>query len=184
MSTDVDATTPIGGVSPDGQECPSTEPQPCGFPDGVGDVINITSAGFTPTIAIRALFGMWFIPRLGGALGIRYQPDAGQGSMSHFMIYGRLQYLLTPPAAVGIHASVFAGAGGGQIQPKPDLMGAATPDGGERYVIAGLGAAFVGGSIGYRFVRNFGLWAEAEIDVLFPTTLLNIDMSAGVGVYF
>jgi hypothetical protein len=180
MTTDIDQSTPPGAVGSDGQECPRDSPSNCTFPDGVGDTVNITSTGFTPTIAVRVTAGYYVIERLAIAAGIRLQPSAGKGSLSNLFIFGRLQYLLTPPVAMGVHAAVYLGTGVGQIQPKPDLMGGS----GDRYIISGLNSVFVGASIGYRFTPNVGVFIEPEVDVLFPTTLLNIDISAGIGIYF
>ena len=70
--------------------------------------------------------------------------------------------------------SVFAGGTFGQIQAQPPASGNTD---GAPYVKSGLQGAHVGSNVRYRFIKNFGLVFSPEIDVQFPSFLLNVDLT-------
>jgi hypothetical protein len=81
----------------------------------------------------------------------------------------------------------------GQIQPQPKPAGPPPglpqPDGSNYFedtphVASGLFGVHAGIHLGYRFVRNFGIYVTPEIDLQLGNTLFNIDLAAGVEVAF
>jgi hypothetical protein len=141
--------------------------------------VRLESGGFLPALAMRVTMGYWIIPRLALAATVRFQFDAGQGSLANLLLGARAQYRITEPMATGIDASAFLGARYGQIQLKPPQNGAVEP-----YIISGLNGVQIGGVIAYRFVKNFGIHFTPEIHLLFPTFLMVVDLTAGIQVAF
>ena len=109
----------------------------------------------------------------------RFAPISGYGTMSFLLVGARGELQVTPPAATGFHASVFAGGGAGQVQIQPPGNGSNAP-----YIISGLGNITVGGYAGYRIVRNFGIVAEVDFLFQVPTFLFDIDITANLAVTF
>jgi hypothetical protein len=144
--------------------------------------VRIAKAGFVPTYAAKLVAGYYVSKRLALAGMLRFQPNSGEGPLSSMLIGARLQYLVLPPSlgATGVWASIHLGGSVGQIQPQPSQ-----PSGvGEPFVIAGITGIEGGGSAGYRFTRNIGAYFSPEINFLFPTTLLNLDFTAGMEFAF
>ncbi len=145
--------------------------------------VRINSAGFAPTLAFRLSLGYYVTERIAIAASARIQFESGEGSLAMLFIGGRLQYLITEPSALGLNASVFAGGGGGQIQPRPAQTAVRGEDR-TPFVVSGLAGVQVGANIGYRFVRNFGIRVTPELHFMFPSFLFNIDLTAGVELAF
>jgi len=150
----------------------------CGAAEGAY-CVRLESGGLLPALALRLTLGYWVIPRLAIAGTVRYQFDAGQGSLANILLGLRAQYRFTEPTATGLDASAFIGTSYGQIQLKPPQNGDEEP-----YIISGLNGVQLGGVISYRFVKNFGLQFTPEVHLLFPTLLVVIDLTAGVEIAF
>lgn len=141
--------------------------------------VRLENPGLLPTYALRLELGYWIVPRFAVSGTVRFQFDAGRGTLSRLLLGLRGHVQLTTPSATGLNANVFLGTSYGQIQLKPPQKGANEP-----YIISGFNGVQLGGSIGYRFMRNFGIYATPEIHLLFPTFLFNVDVTAGVEVAF
>ncbi len=155
---------------------PASDPS-CGVSSG--SCVVVDPKGFVPTLALRAAFGYWIIPRFSVAGTVRYQINAGNGALSHVLLGVRAQALITKPAKTGFHASGFLGAGYGQIQLQPDQGGATEP-----FIVSGLNSVDAGGIVGWRFIKEFGLQITPEMHFLFPSKLFVIDLTAGVEIAF
>jgi len=142
--------------------------------------VKIEKPGFVPTLALKATFGYYVSPRIALAGFVRFQPDAGFGQLSHYLFGLRLQYLLNTPSARGWWGAVHVGGTIGQIQPHP----AQPANLGRPYVTSGLQGVVGGGTVGMRLFRNLGFYLSPEINFLFPTTMLNIDTTAGIEISF
>jgi len=152
------------------------------FPEGRGPYcVRVAQGGVVPHGGIRIQAGVYpfeGVP-IGAAVWVRFAPDHGEGNLAFIHLGGRLELQLTEPTEAGVHASMFAGGGGGQIQIQPPGNGEDAP-----YIISGLGNISAGGYVGYRFVRYFGLVAQADFMFQVPTFLFNIDLTASAAVYF
>ena len=134
---------------------------------------RVNASGFVMTPALRVAIGYFVLPRLSLAAILRYQFNAGQGTLANMLVGGRAEYLFVGgSAAKGLGISAFLGATAGQIQPQPppEKAGQSAP-----YLISGIGGAHVGVAVRYRFHRNFGLVLSPELDLQFPNFLLSID---------
>lgn len=164
------------------------EPGEGDCPEQVGDVYNqcvrVEQAGTLPTYAARLTLGYWIIPRFALAATVRFQFDAGEGSLSSLLIGLRAMYQLTEPTGAGFHADVFVGTSIGQIQLRPPQNGTAANPIEEPYIVSGLNGVQLGANVGYRFTRNIGVTLTPELHVLFPQFLFNIDLTASVAVAF
>jgi hypothetical protein len=144
-----------------------------------GCTVRVGTPGFLPSIAIRATVGYYLTDRFALAGSVRFQPVAGVGTLSNLLLQLRGQYLLTEPAATGVHVAPFLGASVGQIQFAPDQQDLLTP-----WIRSGLGGVQLGSVVGYRFMRNFGLVATPEMHILFPDFLFVFDVTASIEVGF
>jgi hypothetical protein len=141
--------------------------------------VRIKQPGFVPTFALRFTLGYYLTERIAAAVSVRFQPSSGQGDLANLLIGARGQFLVTEPAAQGLNAAIHLGTSVGQIQPQPPQAGASGP-----FVISGLNGIQAGGTIGYRFSNNAGLFVTPELNILLPTFLLDIDLSAGLELAF
>lgn len=165
-------------------------------PDGVGDDsayedclldggvpyqcnVRLQTPGFVLAPALRVTAGVWVLPRLAIAATFRFQFNAGEGSLANMLIGGRVQYQLTEPSADGLHADIHVGTSVGQIQLQPPQNGADEP-----YIISGLNGVQLGGTVGYRFVDNVGVFITPELHFLFPTFVFVLDITAGLEFAF
>lgn len=153
-----------------------------GGQDGCGHTqcVGISAAGFVPTYALRLTIGGWIIPRFGIAATLRWQFDAGEGQLSSLLIGVRGMVQLTAPTAEGLHANIFVGTSIGQIQPRPSQQ----DEDNRPYVVAGLNGVQLGGTVGYRFMRNVGISFTPEVHLLFTEFLFNLDLTASIDVSF
>jgi hypothetical protein len=145
----------------------------------VGCTVRVGTPGFLPSFAIRGTLGYYVTERLAIAGSVRFQPVSGVGTLSNLLLQLRAQYLLTDPAATGVHVAPFLGGSAGQIQFSPDQQDLVAP-----WIRSGLGGVQVGSVVGYRFVKNFGLVATPEIHVLFPDFMFVFDVSFSIEVGF
>lgn len=160
-----------GYVRWDDPDCSASEGEYC---------VRLEQPGFLPAIGLRFTVGGWIIPRFGVAGTFRFQFDAGKGTLSNMMLGLRAMVQVTDPVAEGFHADVHLGTSYGQIQLRP-------PQGegvNEPYLISGLNGVQIGGTVGYRVARNFGIHFTPEVHLLFPTFLFAFDLNIGAGVYF
>ena len=115
-----------------------------------------------------------------------FQPASGQGALSFMLIGAGIEVNLTPDAVEGFNAHVHLDGGGGQVQtflPRPGI-----PEGEETFTApwaeSGLGFIDVGGTIGYRFMRNVGISLIPTLVFSIPQFVFTIDLNAGLEVAF
>lgn len=144
-------------------------------PDGFDCDVRVQQPGFVPTVALRVTAGYYVTPSIAVAAYARYQLEAGAGSLANLLLGARAQLLVTTPTESGFHASVHAGGSVGQIQPRPQQDGIDGP-----FILSGMAGAQLGSTLGFRFSRNIGIFLAPELDVLFPTFLLNVDVTGGL----
>ena len=95
---------------------------------------------------------------------------------------------LTPDVVEGFHAHVYLDGGGGQVQttlswPAQEM----DADGnlvGSPWAQSGLGFIDVGGTIGYRFMRNVGIVLMPTLIFSIPQFVFTIDLDLGLEVTF
>jgi hypothetical protein len=141
---------------------------------------RIATPGFVPAIAIRAVLGYYITPRFAIAAHARFQPNAGQGNLANWLFGARLQYQFTQPKSRGFVGAAFIGSSLGQIQLQPPQ----DTGGEEPYIISGLNSAQLGGVLGVRITRNFGIFYQPELHIMFPTLLIALDNSLMLEVGF
>jgi len=143
---------------------------------------RVNASGFVLTPAMRVTLGYFVLPRLSLAALLRYQFDAGEGTLSHILLGGRGEYLfIGGDKATGFGFSGFLGVTGGQIQPQPPPQGTTSS---APYLISGMIGSHVGFNFRYRFHRNFGLALAPELDLQFPNFLLHIDTTLSAEAAF
>ncbi|MEM7606362.1 MAG: hypothetical protein AAF411_13480, partial [Myxococcota bacterium] len=159
----------VGFVRAGDQDCPD---------EGIS-CVRLETPGLLPTYALRFTLGYWIIPRFAVAATVRFQFNAGEGSLSNLLLGIRAMYQVTQPAGEGLNANVFLGTSVGQIQLQPEQVGAIEP-----YIVSGLNGVQIGSNVGYRFSRNIGVTLTPEIHLLFPQFLFAIDLTASVSASF
>ncbi|MBZ0117607.1 MAG: hypothetical protein K8H88_11455, partial [Sandaracinaceae bacterium] len=149
------------------------------FPDYYNYCVRVAQAGLVPTGGIRLNVGYYFLDWFAVAAFARFSPVFGQGDLA-FMLFGvRAQFQVTPPTEIGFHAALHLGFSIGQVQLQPPGNGPNAP-----FVISGLNGIPVGATVGYRFVKHFGLFAQVDLMFQFPTFLFNTDITIGVETGF
>jgi hypothetical protein len=144
--------------------------------------VRVKNPGFVPNFALRAAVGHFITPEIGLSAIMRFQFSSGNGALASVLLGARGEYMLTPIRSQGLMLSAFAGATLGQIQAKPPATGDTE---GSPFAKSGLAGAHIGGNVRYRINPNFGVYASPEIDVQFPSFMLNIDLTlAGVEAAF
>lgn len=144
--------------------------------------VRVEQAGIVMNPALRLAPGYFITDNIALSLPLRFQFDAGEGSLSHMLIGVRGELLFSRmEQATGFPVSWFLGLSYGQIQAKPPPKDPSRP---APYVISGPVAANTGVNVRFRLHRNFGLILAPEIDVMLPDFLLNIDLMAGVEAAF
>jgi hypothetical protein len=136
--------------------------------------VRVKSPGFAPQLALRAAVGYFVTRDVSIALLTRFQFSAGQGTMAHMLLGGRLEYMFTKTKSRGLMVSGFLGGTFGQIQAQPS---ATKSTGSEPWIKSGLQGAHIGSNIRYRFTDNIGMFMAPEFDLQFPTLLWNIDLT-------
>ncbi|HEX7480911.1 MAG TPA: hypothetical protein VF331_24125 [Polyangiales bacterium] len=138
--------------------------------------VRVKAPGFVPGLAMRAAFGYFVSQRLSLALITRFQFSAGEGSLAHVLLGGRIEYMLTTPKPKGLMLSAFLGGTFGQIQAQPPATGntANAP-----WIKSGLQGAHLGMSMRIRVHKHFGFYVAPELDLQFPTFLWNVDWLSG-----
>jgi hypothetical protein len=143
---------------------------------------RVTKSGFVSNLAIRLNPGYFISKSFALSLPIRFQFNAGKGSLSHMLIGLRGELSFSPlETATGFPISWFFGATYGQVQAKPPPKDPKRP---APYVISGPFGLHTGLNFRFRVHRNFGFIVSPEVDVLLPDFLLNLDLSGGVEAAF
>ncbi len=153
--------------------------------------------GFAPTYYLAANLRYNVTRRIGIGVGMRFQFDSAGWSIepttsggepranpfANLLMMARLYYAVTPHgwSPTGVVASVFAGGGVGQIEPKPALPPNVTRPG--AHVLSGFGNAHFGGRVEYGMRNGFHVGAEATFQFMFPTFLFDIDVTGFVGFH-
>lgn len=110
------------------------------------------------------------------ALTLRFNPNAGLGTLASSLFGAELSWSLLAPPRRGFFADVQGGFGVGQIQVRPGTDS-------ERkgpFVSSGLYNLRTGVLFGYRIAPRFGLFAGITLHAMLPNTLLAFDPKAGV----
>lgn len=167
--TETDATTTMPVLQPDGTviQQPQSPSSYC---------VRLNSGGFAGGYGIRLAGGMFFTDDFSGALLLRIQPDAGEGTLSNLLIGARGEYWLGPLGGTALLGSVFGGVTVGQIQAQPS----ATYDDGP-YVTSGPLGIHGGLGLRYPLGDKVAFYAAPELVVLFPDLMLHLDFTL-VGV--
>jgi hypothetical protein len=144
--------------------------------------VRVKNPGFVPNLALRAAIGHFITDNIGLSAILRFQLSAGKGTLANMLIGARGEYMLTERKSKGLMLSAYAGATFGQIQGKPSAQGDTA---GSPFAKSGLMGAHVGANVRYRFAPNYGVYAAPEIDVQFPSFMLNFDLTlAGLEAAF
>jgi hypothetical protein len=155
---------------------PFTTLEPSGY------CVRVVKAGVVANLALRLSPGYFVSTRFALSVPLRFQFDAGKGSMSHMLIGLRGEYMLTGSTmATGVPVSWFFGGSYGQIQAKPPPKDPkrATP-----YAISGPFGLHTGINVRFRIHRNFGFIISPEVDLQLPDLMFNGDLAGGVEVAF
>ncbi len=144
--------------------------------------VALDRPGVVPHAAMMANLNFHVTPRLylGGYGRLAFK--SGKGSLSNVLFGARIGYMITAPKETGFVASLYAGAGGGQIQVQPPTSTKGSNSG--PFVVSGLFNANVGANLGYRFVRHLGLFVGPQAHFMAPTFLFDVDLIGGVEVPF
>jgi len=143
--------------------------------------VAVQQPGFVPNFALQFTGGYYFTSKAYVGVMARAQLDSGEGTLAGILLGARIGYLITKPVEKGFVASLFAGAGVGQIQVQPPAQpgGKAGP-----WVVSGLGDVQLGTSLGYRFMRNVGINVQPQAHFLLPTFLFDLDLVGALEISF
>ena len=143
--------------------------------------VRMKSEGFVPQVALRANVGYFITERFAASGLFRFQFSSGEGTLAGILLGARGEYLFSEPRSKGLLLSGFGGLTFGQIQAQPpaDGGGDAAP-----YVVTGPLGVHVGGTVRYRFMPSFGLFASPEIDLQMIAWMVHIDATLGVEAAF
>lgn len=173
-------------------DCPAdgTETGPIPYQQSGGDLnalypskycVRVKSPGFVFQPALRANFG-YFITDSFSVSGIwRLQLASGYGTLANMLFGVRTELLFSDPVTTGFMSSGYLGFTVGQIQAQAPVDGDASQ---APWIISGMQGAHVGFNFRYRIVPNFGIVMSPEVDVQFPSFLLNADVTLGPEVAF
>jgi hypothetical protein len=144
----------------------------------------VDSPGLVANFALRLEVGYYIVPRwFALSVNARFQPLSGNGTLSFMQIGARLELELTEPVPVGFHVNLFLGGGAGQVQVFLSRSSDTNPY--APWGTAGLGYVDFGSTLGYRFMRNFGIHLQPVFVFGFGNSfMLTIDLLAGVEVGF
>lgn len=144
--------------------------------------VRVVKPGMVTNLAIRLNPGYFITRSFALSLPLRFQFNAGKGSMSHMLIGVRGEYMFTDQTkATGIPVSWFFGGTYGQIQAKPPPKDPKRP---APYAISGPFGLHTGVNVRIRIHRNFGFIISPELDVQLPNFLFNADLAGGVEAAF
>lgn len=144
--------------------------------------VRVKTPGFVPNLALRAAVGHFLTPEIAIAAILRFQFDAGEGTLPNMLIGARGEYMLTSPRSKGLMVSAFGGATFGEIQAQPPADGSTE---GAPFVRSGLFGVHAGATVRYRFSPQLGVFIAPELDLQLPTVLFNFDLTlAGVEAAF
>ncbi len=144
--------------------------------------VRVERAGIVSNLALRLAPGYFVTDTIAVSIPIRFQFDAGEGSLSHMLLGVRGELLFSRmEQATGFPVSWFLGFSYGQIQAKPPPKDPSRP---APYVISGPVGAHTGINVRWRFERDWGVIFSPEIDFQFPDFLINADAMLGVEAAF
>ncbi len=138
--------------------------------------VHVVNSGLVPTLAVHLSAGYRFNPKLYAAVMGRIQIARGEGTLAGVLLGARGGYVLLDQGVKGFGADVFAGLGVGQIQPQ-------VVDNGP-YAVSGTGAFELGGRALYQLTESLGLVLSPHAFIMFPTFLMNLDITAGAQLAF
>jgi len=162
----------------------------CSLDYNAGDraCVFVEVPGLVVNGGIRLELGYYVHPVVAPRIVARFQPSSGQGPLSFMLIGAGVEVNLTPDVVEGFHAHVYLDGGGGQVQttlswPAQEM----DADGnlvGSPWAQSGLGFIDVGGTIGYRFMRNVGIVLMPTLIFSIPQFVFTIDLDLGLEVTF
>lgn len=164
---------------------PNDPRSPAACPPTISCPTDLSGVGLTGYLWLAARYHP--MPRIGIAGTVRWQPDAAQRTTLASLLFGlRGYYTLTPNgfARTGPVASVFAGIGGGQIQPRAPAPSASRPNNETGHIVTGLWNVHAGVRLEYGLAPWFHLGGEATMQFMFFRTLLDLDLQGFAGVHF
>jgi hypothetical protein len=140
--------------------------------------VRVVKPGMVTNLAIRLNPGYFITRSFALSMPLRFQFNAGKGSLSHMLIGLRGELMINDQTkATGFPVSWFFGGTYGQIQAKPPPK---DPKRAAPFAISGPFGAHTGMNFRFRIHRNFGFIVSPEIDVQFPDFLFNVDLAGGV----
>lgn len=150
--------------------------------DGFGNAacLYVQSPGLVANFQLRLEIGYYVLEWLGISAFARFQPVSGVGPLSFMLVGARVHFRIFDEGAdSGPSISAHLGGSGGQIQ-------VAVPDNGPfaPYGQSGMGGFHFGANIGYRFMRNVGIFVNPDFMFQVPNFLFNIDLTLGLEVGF
>jgi len=151
------------------------------FPDERPWCFYVETPGLVLNGSIRLELGYYVHPMIAPRLVMRFQPSSGNGPLSFMLIGAGLELNLTPEVAEGFHAHLHIDGGGGQIQ---TFLGRGDRNATAPWARSGLGFLEVGGTLGYRFVRNVGIHLTPDFVFNLPEFVFTLDLNAGLEVAF
>jgi hypothetical protein len=129
---------------------------------------------YSPVFDVAAGVRVW--RSLALALTLRFNPNAGQGTLAASVIGTEVSWSLVPAPQRGLFVDVQGGFGFGQIQVRPGTDSQREGP----YVSSGPFNLRAGVLAGYRFLPRFGLFAGLTLHGMLPDTLWVLDPKVGV----
>lgn len=138
--------------------------------------VHVENGGLVPTLALHLQAGYRINEQFYASLMGRIQLARGEGTLAGILLGVRGGYVLLDQGSKGYAADVFVGAGVGQIQPQVVSDGP--------YAVSGTGAFEVGARGMYRITDGVSVVLSPHLFTMFPTFLINVDITAGAQIAF
>jgi len=138
--------------------------------------VHVENSGVVPTLAGQLTVGYRFHEKVYGAVMARVQLARGEGTLAGILLGARGGYVLFDQGTKGYAADVFGGVAFGQIQPQ-------VVDNGP-YAVSGTMAIEVGARGMYHLTEGVSVVLSPHLFTMFPTFLLNLDITAGAQLAF
>lgn len=131
--------------------------------------LELAREGVVAHEAARLALGLRIDESFALAALLRVQLRAGHGDLAGILLGGRVEQRLWRASPTGPSVSLFGGATAGQIQVEAPETGA--------YAISGTAGVHLGTALRYPAGEHLALVLAPELDLQFPTTMLNTDLT-------
>ena len=141
--------------------------------------VRVTEGAFVFSPAIHLALGAYFTDMLGVSLRLRMGFNFDGGIFDFLQVGLRFHLRFIVPRPTGFHMGAFLGASYGQVQVKPQQVGAD-----DIWAQTGNIGIDLGANLGYRFLPNVGIFVQPGVYVLLPEVSIGLQATIGIDLAF